>query len=77
MECAAILDVLLCTEIATIEETDPGKKILLRIVSMLVKMSEPDSRYVREFPEAYGKSCEDEYEKENENDGYRGSDDSR
>jgi four helix bundle protein len=40
LECAAIQDVLLVGKAISIDESDLGKQLLLRIVSMLTKLSQ-------------------------------------
>ena len=50
LECAACLDIAISKELATIEETSAGKKMLLSIVSMLVgliKSTSSDRLYER------------------------------
>ena len=37
-ECGAIVDVLRLLEVAPIEQTDRGKELLVRVVSMLTRM---------------------------------------
>ena len=40
LECASVLDILLVCEAITIEESNTGKEMLHRIVSMLTRMTE-------------------------------------
>lgn len=68
MECAAILDVLVHTDACSPDNCDAGKRLLVRIVSMLVKMTEPDGPYVREDADDYEGAFEYENEYENEYD---------
>ncbi|MEN6624962.1 MAG: four helix bundle protein [Candidatus Sumerlaeia bacterium] len=52
-ECAAVLDVLVATGALDGRTTDAGKAILVRIVSMLSKMTDNGGTSVREDEEEY------------------------
>ncbi len=59
-ECASVLDILVACETTTRKEAEPGKRLLLRIVSRLSKLSAVVAK-VREESMAYGT---DDYEHE-------------
>ena len=48
MECAAALDVLVCQGAYSSAEVEPGKALLLRVVSMLYKMTKHRQGAARE-----------------------------
>jgi len=64
MESAASLDVLVCLGACSSEQIQPGKTLLIRIVSMLSRMTEERESFVRETPGEYGDGDEHEYEHE-------------
>ncbi len=66
MECAATLDVLECIGACSKKEIMAGKALLLRIVSMLSKMTEPKEGLVKEAHGEYGENEESDYENEHE-----------
>ena len=68
-ECAACLDALVAKKVCNVQRVEPGKSLLVRIVSMLTKLVErfSPSDQVREEQAPYG--VEDEDENEDENDG--------
>ncbi len=53
MESAATLDVLVAVGACTKEQIEPGKALVVRIVSMLSKLTEPGGAFVREDEEEY------------------------
>ena len=53
MECAATLDVLVVYGISSKEENEKGKALLVRIISMLSRMTEPPTGSVSETEVAY------------------------
>jgi four helix bundle protein len=76
MESAANLDVLICCGACSTEEVEPGKALLIRIVSMLSRMTEPRENVAREDERDYGngKAAFDydyDYEHEHEGTGER------
>ncbi|MCJ8499270.1 four helix bundle protein [Desulfatitalea alkaliphila] len=67
LECAATIDVLIACEAIDSKTGNDGKRLLVRIVSMLVKMSSVPMQ-VRESSEyAYAYEYENEYDNDNEN----------
>jgi four helix bundle protein len=58
MECAAAVDVLGVTGACSEETKTECKALLVRIVSMLVRMAEPNTPMAREDGEEYGGECE-------------------
>ena len=72
-ECAACLDALVAKGVCSDEETDDGKQLLLRIVSMLSKLierfdisSSSSSSIIREEPDEEGFDEEDENDDDDE-----------
>lgn len=69
IECAACLDASIAKAFATLEEIQPGKEMLLRIVSMLSKLVErfdSEQYRVRENDSAVTQPFKDEDEDEHE-----------
>ena len=54
MECAAVLDILIAMGACPPEPVDDAKTLLVRIVSMLSKMTENSAVGVREEEAEYG-----------------------
>jgi len=73
LECAATIDVLMACEAIDAETGNNGKRLLVRIVSMLVRMSSVDMRvcegveneneyeYEYEYESGNGSGCGNEY----------------
>ena len=59
MESAASLDVLVCCGACTEAQIESGKTLLVRVVAMLSKMTEPPEDRVRESEAEYGAAGEE------------------
>lgn len=68
LECAAIQDTLVICEVISGAESEEGKRVLLRIVSMLTKLGKRDSQ-IHEDPVPFG-DYDDDYDND-EDSGYR------
>ena len=64
-ECAATIDVLMACEAIDAETGNDGKRLLVRIVSMLVKMTSLDMRVCEGFENENEYEYEYEYESGN------------
>ena len=62
VESAATLDVLVCTKACEKERVESGKALLVRIVSMLSRMTEPQPTSAREDGTPYGGRVDYDYE---------------
>jgi four helix bundle protein len=66
LECAAALDVLVAWRRLTVEETEPGKRMLQAVVSMLTRLIASVSQRVGEQPASYSLADLTELEQEHE-----------
>ena len=67
LECAATIDVLMACEAIDAETGNDGKRLLVRIVSMLVRMSSVDMRVCEGFENENEYEYEYEYDYEKDN----------
>jgi len=69
VESAATLDVLVCTKACEKARVESGKALLVRIVSMLSRMTEPQPTSAREDAIPYDGRVDYDYDYEHEHDG--------